>query len=248
MVIQLKLLICNWKENKTLNEVLQTKKVLESCQLTNTKLVICPAYPFLPIMHSKNFYLGAQDVSEFKNGNYTGEVSAEMLKSLDVQYVIIGHNEREIYFLENIEKQKKKIANALEQNLKVIIPVGETLMEYQLDKVNEVLEEKLNNLLLNIPESHRKNIAIAYEPVWRIGGQTPLNKKEIMKSIIFIKQWLYDHQFPNNPVLYGGGLQLEDFDKLSEIDGFLIGNLSLNDENLCQIIQKFQNSTYVYKN
>ena len=121
-------------------------------------------------------------------------------------------------------------------------------MEYQLDKTTEVLQEKLNSLLLDIPEQYKRNIAIAYEPKWKVGSQTTLNKKEIIKNIIFIKQWLYDHNFPNNPVLYGGGLQLEDLDKLSEIDGFLIGNLSLNDENLCQMIKKFQNSTYIYKN
>ena len=83
--------------------------MLEQSDLSNLKLVICPAYPFLPILHSRKFYLGAQDVSEYKNGSYTGEVSAEMLKSLDVQYVIIGHHEREMYFLENREKQKKKM-------------------------------------------------------------------------------------------------------------------------------------------
>lgn len=243
----MKLLICNWKENKVLSEVLKDKKILEQLNFSKIKLVICPPYPYLPIMHSKTFYLGAQDVSEFPKGNYTGEISAEMLKSLDVQYVIIGHHEREMYFLETPEKQRKKIENALNQGLKIILPIGESLMEYQLDKVEEVIENKLNNLLLDIPEHFRKNIALAYEPIWKVGNQNPLNKKEVMKYIIFIKQWLYDHGYPNNPVLYGGGLQLEDFEKLPEIDGFLVGNLSLNVENLCQVIQKIQSSTYIYK-
>ncbi|MCI8575770.1 MAG: triosephosphate isomerase [Bacilli bacterium] len=243
----MKLLICNWKENKTLSDCLKDKKIIEQCDLSNIKLVLCPSYPYLPVLHSRKYYLGAQDVSEYANGSYTGEVSAEMLKSLDVKYVIIGHHEREMYFLENSDKQKKKIKNALDQDLKIIIPVGETLMEYQLDKTEEVIAKKLNDLLTDIPENKKKNIALAYEPIWRVGKSCPINKKEIMKVIIFIKQWLYDHQFPNNPVLYGGGLQLEDFDKLPEIDGFLIGNLSLNVENLCKVIAKFQNSTHVYK-
>lgn len=245
--MKLKLLICNWKENKTLSDCLDYKRSLEKINFSNVKLVICPAYPYLPIMHSKKFFLGAQNVSEYESGSYTGEVSANMLKSLDVKYVIIGHHEREMYFLENIESQKKKIENALKQGLKVIIPVGETLMEYQLDKVEEVISKKLNALLLDIKEEEKKNIALAYEPIWKVGKNNPLNKKEVIKYIIFIKQWLYDHGFPNNPVLYGGGLQLEDFEKLPEIDGFLIGNLSLNVEKMCQVIERIQNSTHVYK-
>ena len=243
----MKLLICNWKENQTLSDSLLAKKMLEQSDLSNLKLVICPAYPFLPILHSRKFYLGAQDVSEYKNGSYTGEVSAEMLKSLDVQYVIIGHHEREMYFLENRKKQKKKIQNALEQDLKIILPIGENLMEYQLDKTEEVIEKKLTELLSDIPENKKKNIALAYEPIWRVGKSNPINKKEVMKVIIFMKQWLYNHGFPNNPVLYGGGLQLEDFANLPEIDGFLMGNLSLNVEKLCKVITEFQNSTHVYK-
>lgn len=243
----MKLLICNWKENKTLSECLKDKKILEQCDLSNVKLVLCPPFPYLPVLHSRKFSLGAQDVSEFQRGSYTGEVSAEMLKSLDVKYVIIGHHEREMYFLENSDKQKKKIHNALEQDLKIIIPVGETLMEYQLDKTEEVIIKKLTELLSDIPDNFKKNIALAYEPIWRVGKSNPLNKKEIMKVIILMKQWLYDHNFPNNPVLYGGGLQLEDFPNLPEIDGFLLGNLSLNVENLCKVIAEFQNSTHVYK-
>ena len=198
-------------------------------------------------MHSPKYFLGAQDVSECKNGNYTGEVSAECLKSLDVQYVIIGHYERDLYFLENEEKQRKKIQNALEQNLKIILPVGETLMEYQLGKTKEVIEQKLKTLLLEIPVSQRTNVMIAYEPIWRVGKNLPLNKKEVFDTIISIKQWLYNNNFPNNPVLYGGGLTLEDMQKLGEIDGFLLGNLSLDAEKMCQILENFQNSTNIYK-
>ena len=188
--IRLKLLICNWKENKKLSEAIAYKKRIENCDLKNVRLVLCPPSPYLPVMHSKFYELGAQDVSEFKGGSYTGEISSECLKSLDVKYVIIGHHEREMYFLENRYKQKKKIQNALEQKLKVIILVGETLMEYQLDKTTEVLQEKLNSLLLDIPEQYKRNIAIAYEPKWKVGSQTTLNKKEIIKNI-YLYLWLF---------------------------------------------------------
>ena len=244
---KLKLLICNWKNNKTLEEILRDKKILESHSLENIKLVICPSFPYLPIIHSKKFAVGAQDVSEFESGNYTGEVSAKILKSLDVQYVIIGHNEREIYFLETIEKQQKKIKNALEQNLKVILPIGESLMEYQLDKTKEVLEEKLSALLISIPKEKRQNIAIAYEPIWRIGKNIPVNKKEIIQVILFIKHWLFNHGYENTPVLFGGGLQEDDIQKLPEIDGFLLGTLSLNVEKLCKVLENFHESTRIYK-
>lgn len=244
----MKLLICNWKENKTLPEVIHFKKMIETYIHPDLKLVICPQYPYLPILHSKKYELGAQDVSEYKSGNYTGEVSAECLKSLDVKYVIIGHFEREMYFLENYEKQIKKMINALEQNLKIILPIGETLMEYQLGKTEEVIIKKLESLLPNIPQKYRKNIVIAYEPIWKVGKNLPLNKKEIFNTIICIKKWMYDHDYPNNPVLYGGGLTLENMQKLQELDGFLLGNLSLDLEKMCQVIESFQNSTNIYKN
>jgi len=231
-------LICNWKENKTLPEILKFKEEIQKEIPSHIKLVICPPFPFLPILHSKYYQIGAQDVSCYPQGNYTGEVSAAALKSLDVSYVMIGHHEREMYFLESVEQQKLKIKNALEQNLKVVIPVGETLMEYQLDKTKEVVEQKLSSLLLDIPIAKRKNIIIAYEPIWRVGNSLPLNKKEIIQVIINIKKWLQANQYPNIPVLYGGGLQQEDIEKLSEIEGFLLGNLSLNVEKMCQIIKK----------
>lgn len=240
-------MICNWKENKTLPEVMAYKKRIESCNFKNIRLVICPSHPYLPVLHSKKYELGAQDVSEFKNGSYTGEVSAESLKSLDVKYIIIGHHEREMYFLENRDKQKKKIQNALEQNLKIILLVGETLMEYQLGKTEEVIENKLKELLLDIPMNYRNNIMIAYEPVWRVGKNLPLNKKEVFNTIITIKKWLYNNQYPNNPVLYGGGLTLEEMQKLEELDGFLLGTLSLDIEKMCQVLEKYQNSTSIYK-
>lgn len=246
-MLKLKLLICNWKSNKKLEEVLKDKKQIENTLIENIKLVICPSYPYLPIMHSRKYAIGAQDVSEFSCGNYTGEVSAEILKSLDVQYVIIGHNEREIYFLETPEKQKMKIMNALKENLKVILPIGETLLEYQLDKTEEVLEQKLSSLLISIPKEKRQNIAIAYEPIWRIGKNIPINKKEIIKVILFIKHWLLNHGYQNTPVLFGGGVQEEDIKNLSEIDGFLLGTMSLNVEKLCKVLENFQESTRIYK-
>lgn len=245
--IRLKLLICNWKENKKLSEAIAYKKRIENCDLKNVRLVLCPPSPYLPVMHSKFYELGAQDVSEFKGGSYTGEISSECLKSLDVKYVIIGHHEREMYFLENRDKQKKKIQNALEQNLKVIILVGETLMEYQLGKTEEVIENKLNELLSDLPNNLKNNIMIAYEPVWRVGKNLPLNKKEVFHTIICIKKWLYSHEFPNNPVLYGGGLTLEEMQKLGEIDGFLLGALSLDVEKMCKVIDFYHNSTRIYK-
>ncbi|MCI8394898.1 MAG: triosephosphate isomerase [Bacilli bacterium] len=235
----MKLLICNWKENMTLTEALKYKKILESVINNRTKIIICPSFPFLPIVHSQKYLLGAQDVSEFEEGNYTGEVSAKALKSLDVKYVIIGHHERETYFLENYEKQKRKMNNALKEGLKVILPVGENLMEYQLDKTESVINQKLTALLTDVPVEYRTNISIAYEPVWKIGSEQSLSKKEIIKRMIYIKKWLYEHNYPNNPVLYGGGIQLEDIQNLPEIDGFLLGTLSLNVEKMCQVIQSF---------
>ncbi len=188
-------------------------------------------------MHSQKYAIASQDVSRFKEGNYTGEVSAKLLKSIDTKYVIIGHYEREFYFLENEKIVKQKIVNALDENLKVILPIGETRLEYQLAKTKEVLENKLKYYLLDIPKEKRRNIAIAYEPVWKVGTESSLAKKEIMEIILFIKTWLYEHEYPNNPVLYGGGLNIQDIKNLQEIDGFLLGSLSQNVENVLEIMK-----------
>ena len=134
-----------------------------------------------------------------------------------------------------------------QENLKVILPIGETLLEYQLDKTEEVLEQKLSSLLISIPKEKRQNIAIAYEPIWRIGKNIPINKKEIIKVILFIKHWLLNHGYQNTPVLFGGGVQEEDIKNLSEIDGFLLGTMSLNVEKLCKVLENFQESTRIYK-
>ncbi len=243
----MKLLICNLKENGTLNEMLRYKKTMENYIQEKANLVICPQFPYIPIMYSKKYILGAQNVSEEERGSFTGEVSAECLKSLGVEYIIVGHHEREIYFLENEEILKKKIQNALKQDLKVIIPIGENLMEYQLGKTEEVILDKLDYLLKDIPENKKKNIIIAYEPIWRVGKNIPLKIEEILPIIERIKQWYYEHNFLNNLVLYGGGVTPEDIKNLAEIDGFLLGKLSLNVEKMCKVLEMFQSSTSIYK-
>lgn len=219
--------------------MLNYKQTIEQQNLERTKLVLCPSFPFLPIMHSSKYEIGAQDVSFYESGSYTGEVSASSLKSLDVKYVIIGHYERENYFLENIEKQKQKIANALKENLKIILPIGENLMEYQLGITLNVIFTKLDALLKNIPDEKKQNIIIAYEPTWKIGRELPLNKKEIVDVIVAIKKRLIEKGFPVIPVLYGGGIKLEELPKLETLDGFLLGTLSLNVEKMCKVFDKF---------
>lgn len=217
--------------------MLEYKKVLENALLEKTELVICPQFPYLPIMHSDKFLLGAQDVSEYERGSFTGEVSAECLKSLDVKYVIIGHYERELYFLENIEMKKRKIKNALENGLKVILPIGESLMEYQLGKTKEVILNKLNELLRDLPEHNKQNIIVAYEPIWMIGKKETIKKQEVIDNINFIKNWLQEYGF-SNIVVYGGSLTEENIQNMPEIDGFLLGKMSLNVEKLVKLIVK----------
>lgn len=223
------------------------KKKIENCVLDNLELVICPQFPYLPIMYSRKYELGAQNVSEKAFGSFTGEVSAECLKSLGTKYVIIGHYERELYFLENREEERKKIKLVLDNNMKAVIPVGESLMEYQLGKTMDIIIDKLSDLLKDVPEEKKKDIIIAYEPIWKVGKNLPLNKSETVSTINEIKQWLYKNGFIENPVIYGGGLSESDIKNLPEIDGFLLGTLSLDAEKLCGLFEIIQNSTHVDK-
>jgi len=200
---------------------------------TNHKLILCPNYLNISSFTSNNISLGSQNVSSNNSGPYTGEISARELKSYNVEYSIVGHSERRN--IESNEEIFNKVVRLLENNIIPILCIGETKEEKENNKVEEVLSNQLK-LMLNIKEEYRSKIILAYEPRFSIGtGIIPTNE-EITNTINYIKTIL-----PNNKVLYGGSANEENIDTLKQItniDGYLLGGLSLKIDKLKVFLDK----------
>jgi len=201
----------------------------------SSEVVICPPALYLPLL--KGMLLGAQNVFWEEKGAFTGEISAEMLKDLGVEYVIIGHSERRKYFGETDEIVNKKIKKALEVGLKVIFCIGETAEERNAGKKSEVLERQIAAGLAEIrnPKFEIRNLAIAYEPVWAIGTGNNCSVEETKESLEFIRKIVGDCR-----VLYGGSVKSEnsgDYIKIAGANGLLVGGASLNAEEFVKIIK-----------
>jgi len=228
------LIVGNWKMNP--NSQKESKEIFdairEGVRELNLEVVICP--PFVYLSELKDLSLGAQNVFYEEKGAFTGEISAEMLKDLKVEYVIIGHSERRKYFAETDEIINKKIKTALKTGLKVIFCIGETAEQRDAGKKNEVLENQIKNGLQGIDEM--ENINIAYEPVWAIGTGNNCEVDETKESIEFIKKFIPE----SVRVLYGGSVKSEnsaDYIKNAEANGLLVGGASLNAEEFIKIVK-----------
>ena len=200
---------------------------------TRDNLIVCPSLINIPNYFLGNIRLGAQNVSAFENGAHTGEVSADMLKSYQVRYCIVGHSERREFQKETLEEVKLKINQLLNNHIVPILCVGETKEEKDKNQTLKRVEEELDSALKDIDS---KNIIIAYEPIWSIGsGSIPTNA-EIEEVIDFIKK-----KYPEAKVLYGGSVDetnIDELKKINVIDGFLIGGLSLKPEKLKILLDK----------
>ncbi len=215
------MIILNNKSNLNYDEFLNYQEKLKEISSSQT-LIFCPSNIYLAITDLPNFSLGAQNVSSYPNGAYTGEVSAAQLKSLNVNYCIVGHSERRNYLQEDDNQIKLKLQRLLEQDIIPILCIGE--VSENEDK--KMLDEQLS-ILKNLENNEK--IIIAYEPVWAIGsGKTP-SIEEIENVVRKIKL-----MYPNNLVIYGGSIDEENIKRLKTkvLDGYLIGGLSLNPEKL----------------
>ncbi len=222
------LIILNNKCNFTLNQFKQYSQELTTIK-TQHELVLCPTNIYLSITPKSEIVLGAQDISMYHEGSKTGEVAAKQLKSMNVEYVIVGHSERRLYLNENDKQITEKLRRSLEQDIIPILCVGETIGDYQ-----QVVSKQLE-ILKNI--EHFENVIIAYEPVWAIGsGKTP-TIKQINEVISFIKKI-----YPQNKVIYGGSINEFNISNLKSnlIDGYLLGGLSLNSERLKAFLENLE--------
>lgn len=229
----------NWKMNKTAKEAAELIEALKA-ELASAAcdIVICTPFTSLPIAVEKckgtNIHVGAQNVHFEKNGAYTGEISADMLKDLGVEYVITGHSERRQYFAETDQTVNKRTIAGLAAGLKVIVCVGESLAQREEGVTTELVRLQTKIALGGIAADDMKNIIIAYEPIWAIGtGRTATSEQaeEVCKAIRDCVCELYGENVANaTTVQYGGSMNAENADELlakPNVDGGLIGGASL---------------------
>lgn len=232
-----KLIIANHKMNMDAKEVNNYLKELG--KIDNRNVVICPASIYIPYFLKKKFKVGIQNTFIHDKGSYTGEISPKQAKSLGVSYTILGHSERRIYLDETDTFINKKVLEALNNKLKVILCIGETLEEKNMLKTDRILKRQVINALRDVEQID--NVIIAYEPVWAIGTGVVPTSSEISSTISYIKT-IIDNLYPDNNVkiIYGGSVtekNIKSLNKIKEVDGFLVGGASLDTKAFLKIIE-----------
>jgi len=235
----LKYLICNLKAHKTLPEILKYQREISTIPIDNMELIIAPSNIYLPLFQSSNISLCAQNIDLYENLALTGDITIEQLKSCHVKYSIVGHYERKKYYHESETDIINKIKLALNNNLKVIYCIGETYEEMARKVHYQTLERAIARILNKISCDDFKNIIIAYEPTYMIGGEIPLDFKQISDNINFIKNLIDNYYHEDIKVIYGGNINSENiknFLKIKSLDGFIIGSSSLDVSTIKDII------------
>ena len=215
---------------------------------TSVHVCVCPPFTSLPVVSEKveqtEVHLGAQDMHAEASGAYTGEISAEMLRSLYVSHVILGHSERRQYCGETNASINNKILAAIQGNLKPIYCVGETLEEREAGKTMEIVSAQVREGLEGYPASALDLLVIAYEPVWAIGtGKTATVEmaQEVHAGIRqVLTEMLGESAASSIRILYGGSMKPENAAGLlaqPDVDGGLIGGASLSAKPFCDIVE-----------
>lgn len=211
---------------------------------TNCKVIVAPSSIFFGLFEKTTFKLCGQNVSYDSNNPYTGEINASQLKSMGVNYCIVGHSERRKTFNESNEVINLKISELLKQSIIPILCIGEDRIEKENDLTEEVLYGEIINSLNNI-NFKDSEIIIAYEPVWAISDgihpSTIPSNDEIELVALYIKKLVKDKFNLTAIVLYGGSVNPKNIDMLNQvqsIDGYLIGGASKKADEFLQIIEK----------
>ena len=245
----------NWKMNLTFNQADELLDELMS-KLEETELprdlqvIVCPPFPYIEMTSEyatdSYFAVGAQNVSDRNMGAFTGEVSAEMLESMEIDYCIVGHSERRAYYGETDALVAAKVNQLLAHDLKPIVCVGEVLEESESNKQFDVVKRQVEEGLFHLTSEELKNVVIAYEPVWAIGTgktATPDQAQEMHAHIRSLLAAKYGNEVADEiSILYGGSCKPGNAKELfacADIDGGLIGGASLKAEDFMGIITAF---------
>ncbi len=243
-----KVIAGNWKMNKLPNEAIEFIQKLEPLvKETENEVVLCVPYTdlFYALLTAQgtNIKIGAQNMHFEEKGAFTGEVSGSMLKSIGVEYVIIGHSERRAYFAETDESVNKKVKSALKNELKPIVCVGETLEQRERGETKKIITTQTKLALEGINEEDIDKIIIAYEPIWAIGTGKTATVEDASSSIHDIREEIaknYGQSVADRVIIqYGGSVKSSNSKELFEapdIDGGLVGGASLDAEEFSKIV------------
>lgn len=245
-----KIVAGNWKMNKTTVEAESLILALnaELAHFRDVDVVVCPPFTALQkvsgLLQGSHIDLGAQNMHWEKNGAYTGEISAEMLRDLYCHYVILGHSERRQYFGETDDMVNKKTKVALASSLHPIVCVGETLEEREAGKVEEVITTQVTGSLAGLSSKELLDTIVAYEPVWAIGtGRTASSEQaqEVHALIRKVLGTLADDTVAQSVrIQYGGSVKPSNAKELfgmPDIDGGLIGGAALDAKSFIDIVK-----------
>ena len=248
-----KIVIGNWKMNKNFDEaeelISTIEEKLEDYNL-ETEVVLCPPMVYAELItdhasqEGSQFYAGVQNVSEYENGAYTGEVSAEMLAGMDVAFCIVGHSERRKYFGETNAIVLKKMLRLLANDIVPVMCCGESLEERKSGNHFDVVKKQIEESIYELTPEQMERTMIAYEPIWAIGtGETatPAQAQEMLAFIRSLVEKKFGTQMAiDTYILYGGSCNAKNALELfsqQDVDGGLIGGASLKADDFIQIIE-----------
>ncbi len=253
-----KIIAGNWKMNANKDEAVALVNSIianySDYNLSENKVaVVASPFPYIHYCASMftkfpHLIAAAQNCSEHEQGAYTGEVSAKIISSLDVKYVIIGHSERRQYFKESDEQLLQKIQQAQNQNIIPIFCCGESLVLREKNEHFNFIKAQLTNCIFSLSEENFKNIVIAYEPIWAIGTGKTASPEQAQKVHAFIRNEIrikYNSKIAESiSILYGGSVNAKNASELfasKDIDGALVGGASLKAEEFSSIIKSMNN-------
>jgi triosephosphate isomerase len=249
-VLRTKIIAGNWKMYNTAAEALALVNVLkrELAGVDEGEVVVCPPFTALyavgTILRGSTIQLGAQNVHWEKEGAFTGEISAPMLKELNVRYAIIGHSERRQFFGETNEGVNKRAKAALAQGIRPIVCVGETLAQREANQTESVVRNHVTGSLAGFTKDDILETVIAYEPVWAIGtgrNATPEQAQEVHAFIRDVLGEIFESKIASVVrIQYGGSVKPANAAELMsqpDVDGALVGGASLKAEDFAAIIK-----------
>lgn len=247
--MRMPLIAGNWKMNGSLALVDEfQQRISQSTLPANVEVVVLPPFPFIHHMKEKVASLGvgvgAQTLSPEPSGAFTGEVSGTMLGDVGVDYVLVGHSERRTLFHESDEDVRKRVIAAIENGLKPILCVGETQEERESGATRKVVLQEIDAVIASLDAEQRKQLVIAYEPIWAIGSGRTSTPEDAQEVMLLIRNYLreFDVQLGEGMrLLYGGSMNADNAGALlaqQDIDGGLIGGASLKVDDFLKICKE----------
>lgn len=238
----------NWKMHKTIAEAVEfVNEIKGKVNNTDVESVICAPFTLLKDLKEATkgtpIKIGAQNMHYADNGAFTGEISAPMLKELDIDYVVLGHSERRQYFNETNETVNKKVLKALEAGIDPILCIGETLEEREADKTKDVCKVQTEKALENVTAEDMKKVVIAYEPIWAIGTGKTATAEQANDVIAYVREvvkGLYGEEISEEVrIQYGGSVKPSNVSEImnqTDIDGALVGGASLQPADFTELV------------